>query len=93
MPLADVLANPPIIVLDNVCNAENVGSILRTAFCLGVTSVVASPTAWSALRDTRAARTSMGTLYFHRMHLVNDLLSTIDEIKRDGLSLCVELFF
>jgi 23S rRNA (guanosine2251-2'-O)-methyltransferase len=87
VPLADVLANPPVVVLDNVCNAENIGSILRTAYCLGVTSVVASPTAWSALRDTRAARTSMGTVYFHRMHLADDMLSTLDQLKSGGLSL------
>ena len=64
-----LLAKPPILVLENVRNAENIGSILRTAFCLGITSIVASPTAWAALSDSRAARCSMGTIYCKfRMH-------------------------
>ena len=61
--LRELIANPPILLLDNVRNAENVGSILRTAFCLGITSIVASTTAWAALKDSRAARCSMGTMY------------------------------
>ncbi|KAG7338664.1 group 1 glycosyl transferase [Nitzschia inconspicua] len=65
-PLDELLAHPPIVVLENVRNAENVGSILRTAFCLGIRSVVASSTAWAALKDSRAARCSMGTMYYHR---------------------------
>ena len=31
MPLEAVLAAPPVLLLDDVCNSENVGSILRTA--------------------------------------------------------------
>lgn len=64
--LDELLSNPPILILENVRNAENVGSILRTAFCLGIRSVVASSTAWAALKDSRAARCSMGTMYYHR---------------------------
>ena len=64
--LDELLAHPPILILENVRNAENVGSILRTAFCLGIRSVIASSTAWAALKDSRAARCSMGTMYYHR---------------------------
>ncbi|KAL3914818.1 MAG: hypothetical protein SGILL_005940 [Bacillariaceae sp.] len=64
--LQELLDHPPILILENVRNAENVGSILRTAFCLGIRSIVASATAWSALKDSRAARCSMGTMYYHR---------------------------
>lgn len=36
VPLHTLLTNPsPIVVLDDVRNAENIGSILRTAYCLG----------------------------------------------------------
>lgn len=80
-----IVANPPILILDDVRNAENVGSILRTAFCLGITSVVASPTSWSALKDTRAARCSMGTIYYHRFFQADENLSkTIQQIQLLG---------
>lgn len=92
--LEDLVTMPPILILDNVRNAENVGSILRTAFCLGITSVVASETAWSAIKDSRAARCSMGTMYYHRYHKVDDhhdkkkcksLLAAIDTIGAAGI--------
>jgi glycosyltransferase involved in cell wall biosynthesis len=66
--LQEVLDNPPILILENVRNAENIGSILRTAFCLGIRSIVAAETAWAALKDNRAARCSMGTMYYHRYY-------------------------
>lgn len=88
--LEDLLAHPPILILENVRNAENVGSILRTAFCLGITSIVASATAWAALKDSRAARCSMGTMYYHRYYKAasletnesESLAQTIQEIQR-----------
>ena len=59
--LDTILAKPPILILEEVRNAENVGTMLRTAFCLGITSIIATTTSWSALQDSRAARCSMGT--------------------------------
>jgi len=59
--LLDIMSKPPILILDNVRNAENVGTMLRSAFCLGITSIIATSVSWSALKDSRAARSSMGT--------------------------------
>jgi len=84
--LQELVDNPPILILEDVRNAENVGSILRTAFCLGITSIVASPTAWASLRDTRAARCSMGTIYYHRFYRASDLGKTIKAIQADGIT-------
>lgn len=81
VPLSELLLAPPIIILDNVRNAENIGSILRTAYCLGITSVVASSTAWGALRDTRSARCSMGTIYFHRLHLAESVEAVLTTLR------------
>lgn len=86
--LEDLILNPPILILEDVRNAENVGSILRTAFCLGITSVIASRTSWSALKDSRAARCSMGTMYYHRFFQSNALDQTIQTIRSGG-DICV----
>ena len=83
--LEKMIQKPPIMVLDNVRNSENIGSILRTAFCLGVTSIVTSKTTWRAL-DGRAARVSMGTMYFHDFHLSDSLVKSIRQMKEVGIS-------
>jgi tRNA G18 (ribose-2'-O)-methylase SpoU len=85
IPLEEIVANPPVLILENVRNAENIGSILRTAYCLGITSVVSSTAGWSALADTRAARCSMGTIYFHRLHYAADLGVALGELRRGGI--------
>lgn len=99
-PLQDLLSDTPILVLENVRSAENIGSILRTAFCLGVRSIVASETAWAALKDSRAARCSMGTMYYHRYYKAtgvehdnekktredpSGLVSTIQQLQKEGI--------
>jgi TrmH family RNA methyltransferase len=84
--LDTLIENPPILILEDVRNAENVGSILRTAFCLGITSIIASPIAWSSLRDSRAARCSMGTIYYHRFYKANNLCDTIRSIQKGGIA-------
>jgi tRNA G18 (ribose-2'-O)-methylase SpoU len=99
-PLDELMARPPILILENVRNAENVGSILRTSFCLGIRSVIASTTTWSAVKDSRAARCSMGTMYFQRYFLaavassgnkkdhqddINALVTTIHTLRDRGI--------
>ncbi|CAJ1361075.1 unnamed protein product [Effrenium voratum] len=61
-PLAQM--KPPFVILDGLNSASNVGQVLRTAYHLGITSVVAAPGAWSCLNG-RASRVSMG--WFYRM--------------------------
>lgn len=80
-----LLKNPPLLILEDVRNAENVGSILRTAFCLGINSVVASNTTWAALRDSRSARCSMGTMYYQKFYKADSLRSTIQTIRQAGI--------
>lgn len=83
--LQELIDNPPILMFDDVRNAENLGSILRTAFCLGIKSIVASNTAWAALKDSRAARCSMGTMYYHRFYQTDNLQETMREIQKQSI--------
>ena len=86
-PLEELIANPPILILEDVRNAENIGSILRTAFCIGIKSVVASNTTWAAITDSRSARCSMGTMYYHKFYKADDasLERCITDIQAAGI--------
>ena len=46
-PIRDM--KPPFVVLDGLNSASNVGQVLRSAYHLGINSVIASPGAWSWL--------------------------------------------
>lgn len=71
IPLVDL--TPPVLVLCELKNATNIGQILRTAYHLGVTSVVVSRDSWENLGG-RAARVSMGWLYHMDFHLAEPSL-------------------
>lgn len=83
-PEARVL-RPPILILDDVRSSDNVGVILRTAFSLGVRSIIVTPTSLSGM-GCRAARTSMGALFFFSIMVSHDLIKTIEELKMRGIS-------
>ena len=51
IPIAEMV--PPFVVLDGLNSASNVGQVLRTAYHLGVNSVIVSPGAWSCLNGPR----------------------------------------
>ncbi|CAE8694864.1 unnamed protein product [Polarella glacialis] len=75
---------PPILVLDEVESARNIGEILRSALHLGVTSVVASRGSWNCLTG-RAARTSMGWIYHIDFHLADQLPEALQDLRASGV--------
>jgi len=86
-PISPPLAalRPPYLVLDGLSSANNVGQILRTAFHLGVNSVVASRESWNCLNG-RACRVSMGWLYWMDCHLAEESLpATLGELRGLGV--------
>lgn len=78
---------PPVVVLDGIVNAENVGAILRNCAAFGVSSIVVGGGGSSPwLR--RAVRSSMGTVCFLHIHTSDDLAFTLAELRDQyGLSL------
>ena len=57
------------------------------AFCLGITSVIASPMSWAALKDTRSARCSMGTMFHCRYHLATEPLCAVTKrVQQQGIT-------
>lgn len=86
--LLDAAPRPRLVVaLDGVTNPENAGVIVRTAAGFGAAAVVAGETAASPwLR--RAVRNSMGTVFGLPARRVDDLLTTLDALRREcGLRL------
>lgn len=76
---------PPFLVLDGLSSGANVGQILRTAFHLGVNSVIASRETWNCLNG-RASRVSMGWLYWMDFHLAEaSLAKTLEKLRATGV--------
>lgn len=79
---------PPFLVLDGLGAAQNIGQILRTAYHLGITSVVASRSVWNSLSG-RCCRVSMGWLYHMDFHLADPLADALKEMKDLGVRVYV----
>merc|ERR1719362_1258098 len=82
LPVSGIKA--PVLVLDGLGAAQNVGQVLRTAFHLGVTSVMASRAVWNSLGG-RACRVSMGWLYFMDFYLADPLTDGLSALKKRGI--------
>eukprot|EP00915_Cephaloidophora_sp_WS-2016_P003457 GHVH01004630.1.p1 GENE.GHVH01004630.1~~GHVH01004630.1.p1 ORF type:complete len:360 (-),score=62.22 GHVH01004630.1:141-1220(-) len=86
-PASDRMARltPPILILDDVRSADNVGVLLRTAFSFGITSIVLTETSSSAM-NARSARVSMGAMYHFHLYQTNNIVETIRQLIKDGVS-------
>ncbi len=69
-----------LIVIDNVSDATNIGSIFRAAAALGMDGVVLDPTACDPL-NRRAVRVSMGSVFLIPWTWLN---SDVSELKEYG---------
>ncbi|CAE7903303.1 unnamed protein product, partial [Symbiodinium microadriaticum] len=84
---------PPIVVLDGLGSAMNLGQLIKTARCLGVVSFVVTSAAWSALNG-RAAAVSDGWMYFANFHRTDSAPEALRALKRQGLRIiAAEDFF
>ena len=86
VPLEQVTAAAPILMLEDVQYSDNLGSILRTCFCLGVRSVIATNAAWSALREGRTSRCAMGCSYHLRYHRTDSMVEAAKVLAAAGIA-------
>ncbi|CAK9003690.1 23S rRNA (guanosine-2'-O-)-methyltransferase RlmB (23S rRNA (guanosine2251 2'-O)-methyltransferase) (23S rRNA Gm2251 2'-O-methyltransferase) [Durusdinium trenchii] len=92
-PQPIALARLPVLVLDGLGAAQNIGQILRTAFHFGVTSILASRSVWNSLGG-RACRVSMGWLYFMDFFLGEPMVEALKELRERGCHIyCAEDHF
>jgi 23S rRNA (guanosine2251-2'-O)-methyltransferase len=73
---------PLIIILDSIQDTHNVGAILRTAECSGVTGVIITKHNSAPINET-VVKTSAGATEHIKICQVNNLAQTIDELKEN----------
>jgi len=75
--------NSLLLILDNILDVRNLGSILRTTECFNVDSIILPKNRSAALNPT-VHRTSMGASYIKDITYVNNLLSFITILQKNG---------
>jgi 23S rRNA (guanosine2251-2'-O)-methyltransferase len=74
---------PLIVILDSIQDTHNVGAILRTAECSGVSGVIITKHNSAPINET-VVKTSAGATEHIKICQVNNLAQTIDELKEKG---------
>lgn len=77
-------AEPLILILDEVEDPHNLGSILRTAACTGVHGVII-PKRRAAGLTAAVAKTSAGAAEYVPVARVSNIAQTIDQLKKHGV--------
>lgn len=75
---------PLFVVLDNLQDPGNLGTILRTAEGAGVTGIVLSKSSVS-IYNPKVIRSTMGSIYRMPFVYVEDLPSAIDKMQQAGI--------
>ena len=75
-----------IVMLDNITSSENVGSIARSASALGIHSYLLAKQGPHPF-GRRALRVSMGHTSRLKLHLYDDIKSTLKTLKKQGYTL------
>ena len=88
--LDDIIANRHaslhrdlILVLDGITDPQNLGSLVRTAHCLGANGVVI-PEHRAASITAASVKASSGTAYYVPIAMVSNLSNTIEYLKTKG---------
>ncbi len=85
LEIAEEKGQPPLIlVLDGITDPYNVGSMIRSAECLGAHGVII-PKRRSAGVNAAAAKASSGAVSYMPVARVNSLSSVVENLKKKGL--------
>lgn len=87
-PLEDILqatALPFLVVLDEIDDPQNLGAIIRSAEAAGVDGIIIPERRSAGLTET-VATVSSGALAYVKIARVVNLVRTIEELKKSGIS-------
>ncbi len=76
----------PIVICSELADAENLGSILRTASAFGIKDILVDEKTTSPYLR-RSVRVSMGNLFYQRIRRSESLLSDLKDLKQKGICL------
>ena len=80
-----------VVILDQVTDAHNLGSIIRVCECAGVDGIIISKNRCASVNDT-VMRISEGALNHVKVARVTNINNAIDELKQNGFWVyCAEL--
>ena len=82
--LKSAAASNFLLLLDNVIDPNNLGAIIRTALCVGVTGVII-PQDRSAYPTPSVSRASAGALEHIRLAQVTNMVNTTKDLKKRGM--------
>lgn len=77
-------AVPFLLVLDNLQDPGNVGTMIRTAEAAGVTGVLLSGDC-ADIYNPKTIRSTMGSIYRVPFHYAKDLPEAVDQVKKAGI--------
>ena len=85
--LEDIISheNPHLMVLDNLQDPGNLGTIFRTAEAAGVTGIVLSKDCVD-IYNPKVIRSTMGAIYRMPFVYVEDILEALKKIKEKGIT-------
>ncbi|MBO5060299.1 MAG: 23S rRNA (guanosine(2251)-2'-O)-methyltransferase RlmB [Clostridia bacterium] len=75
---------PFIIILDKITDPHNLGSVLRTANCVGADGVIIPKRGSVGLNEV-VAKTSAGAIEYVPVAKVTNIAQTIEKLKKEGL--------
>lgn len=76
--------DPFVIVLDGICDPQNLGAIIRTAECAGAHGVIIPKRRASGLTPI-VAKCSAGAIEYMRIARVSNISQTLEKLKKAGV--------
>lgn len=76
--------DPFIVVLDGICDPQNLGAIIRSAECAGVHGVIIPQRRAVGLTPI-VAKCSAGAIEYMRIARVTNISQTIEKLKKEGV--------
>lgn len=77
---------PHILVLDNLQDPGNLGTIFRTAEAAGATGILLSSDCVD-IYNPKVIRSTMGAVFRVPFYYTDDLVGTLEEMKREGITI------
>lgn len=84
----DIKQKQRIVILENVRDPGNLGTMIRTADWFGVEAVIVSDNGVDPFND-KVIRAAMGSLFHIPLYISLSLVDDIEELKKDGFTMVV----